>query len=58
MVLETDSPNNRGDSGGPILNDRGELIGVVSHYLVSQKQESGNIDIEQVRKFLAKHAAK
>jgi tetratricopeptide (TPR) repeat protein len=29
-VLETQLPINRGDSGGPVVNDRGELIAVVS----------------------------
>jgi HEAT repeat protein/S1-C subfamily serine protease/DNA-directed RNA polymerase subunit RPC12/RpoP len=27
-VVETDSPTNPGDSGGPCVNDRGELVGV------------------------------
>jgi S1-C subfamily serine protease len=28
-VLETDSPINGGDSGGPMVNDQGELVGLV-----------------------------
>jgi serine/threonine-protein kinase len=27
-VLETDTPTNPGDSGGPCVNDRGELVGI------------------------------
>jgi HEAT repeat protein len=27
-IVETDSPTNHGDSGGPCVNDRGELVGV------------------------------
>lgn len=30
-VLETDCTSNQGDSGGPVVNDNGELVGVVSH---------------------------
>ena len=55
MILETDAPTNAGDSGGPVLNDRGELVGVVSHYADRQRQVSGNIDLEEVRNFVAQH---
>ena len=30
MFLETQKPVNPGDSGGPTVNDRGELVAVVS----------------------------
>src|SRR5262249_15405035 len=30
--LETQSPTNHGDSGGPMVNDRSELVGVVESY--------------------------
>jgi S1-C subfamily serine protease len=30
-VIEMEAPINHGDSGGPVLNDKGELIGVVSN---------------------------
>ena len=55
VVLETDAPTNKGDSGGPVLNDRGELVGVVSHSMTTQERVSGNIDLEEVRKFVARH---
>jgi S1-C subfamily serine protease len=53
MILETDVPTNPGDSGGPVLNDRGQLVGVISHYAARQRQVSGNIDLEEVRNFVA-----
>jgi S1-C subfamily serine protease len=55
MILETDAPLNHGDSGGPIMNDRGELVGVVSHGSTVERQVSGNIDVEEVRKFIRQH---
>ena len=55
-ILESDAPVNPGDSGGPVLNDRGELVGVVSHFQTKLRAVSGNIDVEEVRKFMAKHA--
>ncbi|WP_020470178.1 S1 family peptidase [Zavarzinella formosa] len=58
MILETDAPLNHGDSGGPVMNDRGELVAVVSHGLANQRQVSGNIDVEEVRKFVTKFTAK
>ena len=58
MVLETDSPVNAGDSGGPVMNDRGAVVAVVSHGALDQRQISGNIDAEEVRKFLAANAPK
>lgn len=55
MILESDAPLNHGDSGGPVMNDRGELVAVVSHGSAQQRQVSGNIDVEEVRKFVARH---
>lgn len=52
VFLETDAPVNPGDSGGPVMNDRGELVAVVSHFLTDQRQVSGNIDLDEVRAFL------
>ncbi len=57
-VLETQSPTNHGDSGGPVVNDQGELVGVVTAGLVYQNGEPVNlmnwsIDVREVRAFLA-----
>lgn len=52
MVLETDAPTNPGDSGGAIVNEYGKVVGVVSHVIKTQRQVSGNIDLEELRQFL------
>lgn len=57
-VLETQSPVNHGDSGGPVVNDKGELVAVVSSG--KEKDASGNtvhliswcIDVQDVRAFV------
>ena len=51
-ILETDAPVNPGDNGGPLVNDRAELVGVVSHFLLDQQLVSGNIDILVLKPFL------
>ena len=39
-VIQTDASINHGNSGGPLFNDRGEVIGIVSHIL----SEGGGFD--------------
>jgi hypothetical protein len=51
-LLETDAPTNKGDSGGPIVNDAGELVGVVMCYEVATRLISGNVDVSEVKTFL------
>lgn len=36
------SPTNRGDSGGPVVSDKGELLAIISH------GTTGSMDVEQV----------
>jgi len=53
-VLETQSPHNPGDSGGPTVNDKCELVGVTAAYIVPAQLVSFHIDISEIREFLAK----
>jgi len=51
-VVETDSPTNPGDSGGPLLNDKGELIGVTQGGAIGASLVSTFIDVSEVKKLL------
>ncbi len=51
-VIEADSPTNPGDSGGPLLNDAGELIGVTQGGMPSANGVSYFIDLSEVRRLL------
>ena len=55
-VIEADSPTNPGDSGGPLLNDAGELVGVTQGGLPSASGVSYFIDLCEVRKLLTSKA--
>lgn len=52
-VVETDSATNPGDSGGPLLNDRGELVGVTQGGAIKAQLISTFIDISEVKQLLA-----
>ncbi|HJZ54840.1 MAG TPA: serine protease, partial [Gemmataceae bacterium] len=51
-MLETNAGVNPGDSGGPVVNDRAELVAIVSHFDKTQREASGNIDVAEVRAVL------
>ncbi len=56
MFLETQGAVDPGDSGGPVANDRGELVGVVSTRDPRQESIGRNIDVTDVRAFLTRVA--
>jgi S1-C subfamily serine protease len=48
-VVETDLPFNAGNSGGPVVNEVGELVAVVEGYEVEARAVSMTIDVGEVR---------
>ena len=54
-IVETQSPVNQGDSGGPVLNDRGELVAVTQGHVNDNQARlvSIFIDVSEVRSLLA-----
>ncbi len=57
-VVETDSPTNPGDSGGPLLNDKGELIGVTEGGAINAQLISTFVDVSEVKKLLESKAVR
>jgi hypothetical protein len=51
-VIETDSPTNPGDSGGPLANDKAELVGVTQGGATQAQSLSTFIDVIEVQRFL------
>jgi S1-C subfamily serine protease len=52
QVVETTSPVNPGDSGGPLLNGQGELVAVTQGGVSTQGTISYFIDVSEVRTVL------
>jgi S1-C subfamily serine protease len=57
-VVETDSATNPGDSGGPLLNSQGELVGVTQGGALNAQLVSTFIDVSEVKQLLATRAVK
>lgn len=57
-VIETDSPTNPGDSGGPLLTDKGELVGVTQGGAINANSVSTFVDVSEVKQLLATRAIK
>lgn len=51
-VVESTLPTNPGDSGGPEVNDQGELIGVTSHHRTDGRLVTHGIDVREVKAVL------
>lgn len=51
-VIETDSPTNPGDSGGPLANDAGELVGVTQGGAVDAQSLSTFVDLSEVKRLI------
>jgi S1-C subfamily serine protease len=52
QVIETQSPTNPGDSGGPLLNDQAEMVGLTQGNLTTSNSISLFVDVDEVRSFL------
>jgi hypothetical protein len=52
-VVETSSPINTGDSGGPVVNAAGELVAISQAISPSGRLVSYSVDITEVKAFLA-----
>lgn len=51
-VLETQSPINSGDSGGPVVNGEGKLVGVSQAMSTKARLVSYSVDVSEVKAFL------
>jgi len=55
--VETQAPVNEGDSGGPVVDAQGRLVGVTDSYSEGERLVSQNIDVREVRTFLRENRA-
>ncbi len=51
-IIETQSPVNPGDSGGPAFSETGELVGIVQSFRLNAQLVSRCIDVSEVRALL------
>jgi S1-C subfamily serine protease len=52
-VIETDSATNGGDSGGPVVDDKGRLVGITQGYDGACRAVSYSIDLTEIRTLVA-----
>ncbi|MGI9517063.1 MAG: S1C family serine protease [Pirellulaceae bacterium] len=52
QVVETQSPINYGDSGGPMLNDEGQLVGISQSFMPDDRLVSNGVDISEITDFV------
>jgi S1-C subfamily serine protease len=51
-VVETQNPTNQGDSGGPVVNDFGDLVALTQSHSKDARLVSICIDISEIRSFV------
>lgn len=54
QVVETSSPTNPGDSGGPIVDDSARLVGITQSYMTESRLVSNGVDISEIVWFVDK----
>jgi serine protease Do len=53
MVVDTQSPINSGDSGGPVVNSQGQLVAIAQAIAPNARLVSYSVDITEVKTFMA-----
>jgi putative serine protease PepD len=51
-MVETDGAINKGDSGGPLINERGQLVGIVQSFDSDNRLVSNAIDVNELKDLL------
>ena len=51
-VVETTLPANPGDSGGPVVNDQGQLVGITHGFDPNQQAVGLSIEVRELRKLM------
>src|SRR5262249_6635872 len=54
-LIESTMPINQGDSGGPVVDGRGQLVGVNAMFDPQSRQNSAHVDGSEVRDLLGKY---
>jgi HEAT repeat protein len=54
-LIESTMPINQGDSGGPVVDGRGQLVGVNAMFDPQSRQNSAHVDVSEVRDLLGKY---
>jgi HEAT repeat protein/S1-C subfamily serine protease len=57
-MVEATNPSNPGDSGGPLINEHGELVGVTQGYMQGRQQMSHFIAASEATQFIENHFKK
>jgi S1-C subfamily serine protease len=52
LIITSDGPNRPGDSGGPVVNKKGELVGIHAAFSNNPEGKSCAIDLREIKAFL------